>query len=378
MEILTIYKKILIVGMLDSIHFARWLQTFENEKLDILLFPSTPNKFLNKKIDLLMKSSSDLQLKVYNINFLIKIMTFFLDKLSSHFVSSQILRRVILDFNPDVIHAIHLNTSGYITLSALKKIKFDKKLILTNWGSDIFWFQKSMYHKKKLKKLLPLATDYIAECNRDILLAKKFGFVGNTYPVVPNSGPIVLGDIHLTKCSERRVILIKGYSTFVGLAYKIMLSLLFSKKVSNYEIIVFSSDIITKTFAVVISILLRKKITTYKKKSLTEAQMLDIFSRSKVYIGLSQSDGISTSLLESISTGCFPLQSNTSCAGEWIKNNLNGILLDSFSPIYIASVLDSVLDNDYLLDNAMEINRAIYLERISNRDLYNYRIRLYN
>ena len=364
--------------MLDSIHFARWLQTFENEKLEILIFPSTPNKFLNKKIDLLAKSGSELRLKVYDINYLFKILIFVLDKISGYFISSRILRRVILDFNPDVIHAIHLNTSGYITLNALTKIRFDKKLILTNWGSDIFWFQKFVSHKKKLKQLLPLATDYIAECNRDIELAKKFGFIGNTYPVVPNSGPIVLGDINLTKCSERRVVLIKGYSTFVGLAYKTLLSLLFSKKIRNYEIIVFSSDLITRIFALVISILLRKKIITYKKKSLTEVEMLYIFARSKVYIGLSKSDGISTSLLESISTGCFPLQSDTSCASEWIKNNLNGILLESFSPKYIASVLDSVLDNNCLLDHAMEMNRTIYLERISNKDLYDYRIRLYN
>ena len=123
---------------------------------------------------------------------------------------------------------------------------------------------------------------------------------------------------------------------------------------------------------------MRKKIITYKKKSLTEVEMLYIFARSKVYIGLSKSDGISTSLLESISTGCFPLQSDTSCASEWIKNNLNGILLESFSPKYIASVLDSVLDNNCLLDHAMEMNRTIYLERISNKDLYDYRIRLYN
>ena len=38
-------RKILIIGMFDSIHLARWLSQFENEKIDFVLFPS--KKFIS-------------------------------------------------------------------------------------------------------------------------------------------------------------------------------------------------------------------------------------------------------------------------------------------------------------------------------------------
>lgn len=40
-------RKILIIGMFDSIHLARWLSQFENEKIDFVLFPSKKFKYAN-------------------------------------------------------------------------------------------------------------------------------------------------------------------------------------------------------------------------------------------------------------------------------------------------------------------------------------------
>ena len=41
-------RKILIIGMFDSIHLARWLSQFENEKIDFILF-SHPDEFPSLK-----------------------------------------------------------------------------------------------------------------------------------------------------------------------------------------------------------------------------------------------------------------------------------------------------------------------------------------
>ena len=40
-------RKILIIGMFDSIHLARWLSQFENETIDFVLFPSKKFKYVN-------------------------------------------------------------------------------------------------------------------------------------------------------------------------------------------------------------------------------------------------------------------------------------------------------------------------------------------
>jgi hypothetical protein len=49
--------------------------------------------------------------------------------------------------------------------------------------------------------------------------------------------------------------------------------------------------------------------------------------RARIYLGVSKTDGISTSLLESIARGAFPIQSVTSCANEWVEHYKSGYLL---------------------------------------------------
>ena len=43
------------------------------------------------------------------------------------------------------------------------------------------------------------------------------------------------------------------------------------------------------------------------------------FGQSRIYLGISISDAISTSVLESMAMGCFPIQTNTSCCEEWFE-----------------------------------------------------------
>jgi hypothetical protein len=43
-------KKILIIGMFDSIHLARWLKQFEYENVDFTLFPSKKFKRINPEL----------------------------------------------------------------------------------------------------------------------------------------------------------------------------------------------------------------------------------------------------------------------------------------------------------------------------------------
>jgi glycosyltransferase involved in cell wall biosynthesis len=56
-----------------------------------------------------------------------------------------------------------------------------------------------------------------------------------------------------------------------------------------------------------------------KKGALSHEQMLNLFSRSAVYVGLSESDGISTSLLEAMAMGAVPVQTSTACCDEWFS-----------------------------------------------------------
>ena len=47
-------KRILIIGMLDSIHLFRWLEQFKDENIDFSLFASKKYRFINKSLGDLM------------------------------------------------------------------------------------------------------------------------------------------------------------------------------------------------------------------------------------------------------------------------------------------------------------------------------------
>jgi hypothetical protein len=70
---------------------------------------------------------------------------------------------------------------------------------------------------------------------------------------------------------------------------------------------------------------------------------------SRIYIGCSISDGISTSFLEAITKGVYPIQTNTSCAGEWIDKGAVASLIDLDidqldEALYLATTDDKVVD----------------------------------
>jgi hypothetical protein len=77
------------------------------------------------------------------------------------------LKAAIRKFRPSVVRSLELQNGGYVTLRGPSTGKPKSlKLLVTNWGSDIFWFQRFQEHKIKLQKLLQLAEVYSAECER--------------------------------------------------------------------------------------------------------------------------------------------------------------------------------------------------------------------
>ena len=51
-------KQVLIIGMLDSIHLARWLSQFEDQNIDFVIFPSKKFKYVNNDLLQLIKSKN--------------------------------------------------------------------------------------------------------------------------------------------------------------------------------------------------------------------------------------------------------------------------------------------------------------------------------
>jgi glycosyltransferase involved in cell wall biosynthesis len=368
---MTTRKKVLLVCMVDSIHVARWLEMFFGEEIDFILFPSTPNRRIHPRVKNLIhrRENQVSSVKIVPFGGFFSIPLFVLDTMLSNTFRGYILSRLVKKHEIDYLHALELNHGGYIMSRSQDFYKPNSvKYVATNWGSDIYWFQQFPGHLRKIEKLLDNSDVYSAECVRDLELASKYGFKGDFMDVFPNAGgfPVKWLSEDLTAPSTRRLILIKGYESFVGRA-SIGLSALeaLAGNLTDFEIIVYSANY--KTIRTVKRI--KKKhqlnIKYFSKGQLSHDEMLDLFKRARVYLGVSLSDGISTSLLEAMSTGAFPIQTDTSCANEWIENGVSGFIV----PVDVGKIskaLSESLMNNVLVDSAMNKNLAIARSRLDS------------
>ena len=351
--------------MVDSIHVARWIAQFEPAEVEFTLFPSTPNRGVHSMIrDLKAKNDN---IKIVPFGGKLSIPLWGMDLLVSDYVRGILLRRVLKREQPDFVHAIELQHGGYIASRALEDESVKTSFIATNYGSDIYWFQHFPKHLAKIKKLLARADRYSAECNRDVELAKKYGFTGEVMPVFPNAGGFTDEQLSrpLSPTSERKVIAIKGYEGWVGRA-SVAVEALYSltEELADHKIVFYSCN--AKTIRLVKK--LKRKtglnVEWHGKGELSHNQMLDLFASTRIYVGISLSDGISTSLLEAMAMGAFPIQTSTACVDDWFGKANSGIAIKSPSPQPIVDSLSRALAMSPAAGTrAQEANRTMISKR---------------
>lgn len=362
-------EKVLVVCMLDSIHTARWLDLFEHQAIDFLLFPSTPNRKIHEKLKQLINrgDQNGAHYKIANPLAHLSILIWLFGLISRFLVPGYLVKRIVIKNSISKIHAIELNHAGYIVTKASELgLPKSVKIIATNWGSDIYWFQQFPGHLSKIKKLLQITDFYSAECLRDVELAHKYGFKGRVNEVLPNTGGFPLSVIMepSTSPENRKAIVIKGYESFVGRASVALNAVsAVSALLEDFKIYVYSANRKTKKLAKRISKETNLDIQVFGKKSLTHNQVLQIFRQSRVYIGISLSDAISTSLLEAMVTGAYPIQTNTSCACEWIENGVSGSVVDANVDAVIHEI-EKAIRNDELVKTAAILNKKTAIERL--------------
>jgi len=364
-------KKVLLIAMADSIHAARWLEQFEGEPIQFVLFPSSPHRRIHPKITEMLTSDDGVNLRIYGLLRRLALPMWAIDRFIDNRLRGVLLRKLIRREKPDIVHAMEFQHGAYLVIHGFKKIATKPYFIATNWGSDIYWFQRFPRHRKKIRLVLAHANAYSAECERDHELARHHGFSGIHLPVFPNAGGF--SDQHLERAallplpSTRKVIAVKGYTSFVGRADVALQAIdLASEHLGGFEIAIFSSDMKSRRKSRSVSKRTGLKFTNYRRHELSHVEMLELFARSRIYIGISESDAISTSMIEAMSSGAFPIQTNTSCGDEWITSGETGFIVGPTDIGEISRVLSVALTDDVLVDSAAVRNRATANARLSS------------
>jgi glycosyltransferase involved in cell wall biosynthesis len=327
-------KRIVLVAMADSIHVARWTEQFSADEYSFWLFPSTPNRRVHRRLQ------NRTNIKIFGLSGRLSFFLWGADLLLMNNLRAFLLSRLIQKVQPDHVHALEFQHGAYLAEHALRKIKGNVSFIATNYGSDIYWFKRYAKHETRIKSVLARADKYSAECERDIELAKSMGFVGKSLPVIPNAGGLEVQELQVLKPLDRTTIAIKGYENWVGRAVNIVRSLpLLETELSDFNLVFYSCNWKTLRALRRLKVRTRLNVQAYRKKTLSHEQMLTLFGKSLVYVGVSLSDGISTSMSEAIAMGAFPIQTNTACTNEWFEDGFSGIALKSAESSEIAQAL---------------------------------------
>ena len=356
----------------ESIHTARWINQIADQGWEIHLFPSQDwgvvhNDLQNVTIHHsifapqpnLPHSVKQRGLPVWTP--ILKDKTYVVRRRVSSFVKTFVaetwkryrvrqLQRLIKRLKPDIIHTIEFQHGAYLALDVYDSMATFPTWVATNWGSDLYLFGRLSEHQHRIQRILQNCDFYSSECERDVQLARDMGFRGTALPVFPNAGGIE--PMHTTEPpSSRRTILVKGYQHFAGRALFALRAIANCADVlSGYDIKLYSAFPDVRIAAELIAQDTGLNIECLD--AISHDEMLHHYCQSRIYLGLSISDAISTSLLEAMATGAFPIQSNTACTDEWITHGETGLVVPPEDLTAIEAALRRAVEDDSLVDQA--------------------------
>jgi glycosyltransferase involved in cell wall biosynthesis len=353
-------KRILIiVGMVESSHFQKWIKATISTELfsKVIVIPSDypANKINSNGLGLEGKQRS--QLKVFKLPIGSKLNNFtfrILDLIFGLNWRAFILFIFIKIYKPIIIHFQELQHGGYIYNAKIFKSKGKRKykVICSTWGSDLILYGKLASHELPLKQLLSNTDVLTAERVDDEAVARKLNY-SNLFlaPLYITVGAKVDTKILLSKPSDRKMILIKGYQDNHGRALNALAALsLIEEHLIGYKIGVFSAS--TAVALQVDYLQNNSSLDIEIIKRTSNEEIKNYFSLSRVYIGLAVSDGLSTSMVEAMEQGTFPIQSENSAASSFIKNGITGYIVDPWDITGVANCIEKAVKDDQMVDTA--------------------------
>ena len=372
--------RILFVAMAESVHTVRWIRQFRDRGWDLHLYPSYASGDVHPELEGVTlhqrvvgsRKGMHPKLRIKGTRTFTRlnerIARGVLRKLSPDYHHDGLVR-VIQSLRPDVIHTMEIQAAGYMTLEARGRVEQPfPPWIVTNWGSDIYLFGRLAEHRDRVRAVLSACDFYSCECERDVRLAREFGFTGEALPVVPNSGGYELGPAFALRSpgptSRRRMVLLKGYQNWAGRALVALRAIeLAADVLRGHRIAIYGAS----THDVRVAAALLSQSTGLEIELIppvSHEDMLRLFGQARIAIGLSISDAISTLVLESIVMGAFPIQSCTSCASEWIADGRTGMLVPPNDPEVVAAAIRRAMTDDALVDAAADENARVARARL--------------
>ena len=341
--------KILMVAI-PNYHFFQWVNQLKDSGYEVYWFDVTDGGSKSPKIKWVT------QIKGWKLKWDYPFRT----RIKKQFPKSYLfIEKAINNIEPDIVHCFEMQLSGLPILPVMEQNKLP--FIYSSWGSDLFYYKELGVSKEKLSQFYRRVDYLITDCKRDHEIMMKNGFSNQFLGVFSGNGGLTIDHSKIKPSTERDTILIKGYDDGVGKASLVLEAFerISKDELQNKNIVIYSADDTVQQQIKASKKLSRLSITVYSRFTFIEnIKLLELMGQSCIHIANSISDGMPNALLEAMSMGAFPIQSNPGqVTEEVITDSKNGYLIHNPLDVEeIVSHIKNALLNESLRASAQDFN----------------------
>ncbi len=271
------------------------------------------------------------------------------------------LRRLTQELQPDLVHAMRIPFEGMLAADGYAGCP----LLVSVWGNDFTLHAASsglMAHYTSWA--MQVADGLHADCQRDIRLAKQWGFDPSRPTLVaPGNGGVRMEVFHAPArpVGEPIVVNPRGFRTYVRneVFFRAVPLVLARRPEARFLCVAMAGERHAEQWVRELGI----QDAVELLPALPHAGMADLFRRSQLVASISVHDGTPNTLLEGMACGCLPVAGDLESIREWIKPGRNGLLVDPDDPASVAAGILEGLENESLRHQAAGENLNVINER---------------
>lgn len=297
----------------------------------------------------------------------------------------ELLASTIKHWKPDIIHTLGIDASALPFQKVRKDFSLDRigVWVISAWGgSDLDLVCLDPQYAKRLRSVLKECDYFIADNDPAYSKAEELGLDlskiikrGKT----PGAGGVEVERLRALRSappSQQRTILIpKAYECSFSKILPVFEALkLCWEQISPCNIVMTAcNDEASAWFRT-----LPEKIRscTVIEERISHESLIGIMANSRVVLAPSLIDGIPNTLYESMATGAFPIFSPLETFRNLLTEGENILYAKNLYPNEIAGTLAKVMNDDFLVDSAAEMNlnlvRSIADRSVIRKDIVHF------
>ena len=281
---------------------------------------------------------------------------------------------------PDLIHALRIPYEGMMAADVIG----NTPIVTSVWGNDFTLHAVASPGMRRLTHKAMARSDAVhTDCDRDVRLAKDWGFTGRHSIVLPGGGGIRQEIFHPSlitsvPTSEDTLEFLKGIMPDTPVIINPRGFRAYVRNDTFFQSIPIILEEYPNSVFLCIGMRDEREAEIWVERlelgqnvrllpKLGHQEMAAAFQRSWISVSPSEHDGTPNTFLESIACGCFPVAGDIESLREWIDHGRTGLLADPGDTDAWARAVVRAIRDKALRISAAEVNQQIISERAEYR-----------